>query len=376
MIYLWTLVISIIIAYLIPKNLYIRLNKKKKNIAWIICAIPIFMVSSLRYNVGIDYLNYTNLYYRKAMLGSRTLEPLFSVIIDFANYLSDDAHSLIVIFAFLFCFFVYKCMYESCCSKEEVLLSITVLFASGTYFYSLCMIRQMFCCVLFLFSINYYNNGKYIKTCIFIMVAIFIHNSSILYALFFIGVFLLQKLSQRINKNKIRKYLLDLLPIIYILSNVVRDIIAKILLSTGSYYKMYFNSIHDAGNISYTYLLMSLVPLLLMVISINYQNSESSTNEIDEVTVNRGFTYYCSQWYSCALAVLLPVIPNGERLIYMFLPICIIALPFYYSHTSLSRNKKELLFTIGILLMSVLSIRFFVINDALDILPFHWIWNR
>lgn len=369
MIFYCIAVVTVLLAKVVPEKLKIVIGRKKYEIAWLICMLPPFFVSALRYNVGRDYYTYTVQYFNKVGLGSRKLEPLFSLLIDLCHAVLKDPQSLIILMAVFFCAIVFRCIYMD---SNNILLSVILFFVTGTYYFSLSMMRQMVTFALFLFSLRFFINRKYVVVTISLIMGTLIHSTGYIYILFYFVMLLIKYYYKSLDANKLRLISLIMLMVGFVFSNVVREQIIKLLDIFGSYYSKYFNSIHDYKNGSITYLALGCIPYAIAL------SSKRPKNTIDIYELNKYDTYFWATWMGALLSILLPIIPNGERMVFMFMPVSILSIPYFYDciNFRIYKNLKFYYILFCIITITLISIRFFLVEDSLYLLPYQWIWQK
>ena len=145
-----------------------------------ICGILIFtIVFGLRYDVGVDYLNYLNIYH---YLDVDRFEPLFKHLTIFLSENGFHYSIFFSIFAFLqIFFFIYAFKNE----KYLYPSLIYVLFCGQYFLLWMNVIRQDLTTCILIFSINFLTRKKFIAYLFCCILACCFHKSAILFILLY-----------------------------------------------------------------------------------------------------------------------------------------------------------------------------------------------
>lgn len=183
-IYLFYLVYFIIITFF-------YLNKKKKNRnnkKYLICAfLPLILIAGLRSeNVGIDTKQFTDAFKTivkmdPSSFGKLRYEYGFSYLCWVLGKLSIEPKILIFSTSFFINFSVARFIYKN---SENIPFS-TVLYILCNFFFSyMNIMRQAIAIAIILWGYEYLKKNKYIRFCIFVMIASLFHGSAILALIF------------------------------------------------------------------------------------------------------------------------------------------------------------------------------------------------
>lgn len=158
--------------------------KEKKNTIFLLFSI-LFIFSAFRFNVGVDYPNYKELYETKGdiqaliRVGSRINEIGFIYIIKILNILGAGFQVLLMLYAFITIYFILK--FIDIFSINYKLTLIAYAFTPIFYLTSFNAVRQSAAISLFAFSIVYIYERKFWRYSLIILVGtIFCHLSMVL----------------------------------------------------------------------------------------------------------------------------------------------------------------------------------------------------
>ncbi len=218
MIYILNFIITLILAF-ITQNLYI--NKKNKYIKIIFLSftfIFLFIIYSMRGNVGIDYNQYSRIYdnisyYNVSSLNNLLevsnvweVEPGFVIINILSNKLGLGVQGVYIFTTIIFMIFFLKALdyYDN---KRENLTFILLIFLSQLFFKGMDAVRQFITIMMFFYSTKFIVEKNIFKYLIVIIIGSLFHKS----ILFMIPVYFINKL----NLNILKFLILFILSIIF-----------------------------------------------------------------------------------------------------------------------------------------------------------------
>lgn len=230
----------IYIIMLLISVLFITLYEKYENkIIKTLCAIagvlPFFLISALRYDVGTDYFYRYVPDFNNILNGIdvTNLEIGFKLIIQFCLLFTNDYQWLFVITSGIIMLFFSSRIFKD---SKSVLLSFCIFFLAGFFFQSMNILRQYIAMGIIFFTSRFLINKKYLWFILGIILAFFIHNSSI------VGVILLLLL----NKEWFRpRNVIILALVILILGTPMMNLFNGIISNTR--FGVYINSSYDRG---------------------------------------------------------------------------------------------------------------------------------
>ena len=146
----------------------------------------------------------------------------------------------------------------------------------------------------------------------------------------------------------------------------MRDILYRLSLYFGFYNKAFF-SIYDTGKTSGSLLVMTIFTFILALVS----NGEKE---------DKLYLVYYSACFSAAFCALIKsIIPNGERIIELWLPVEILSIPYFVSRLFHNKTKNQKLlqnivyFFVFIVLFSV-DIYYYYISDTVNVFPYQFVF--
>lgn len=295
----------------------------------------LWLVGALRYNVGVDYVVYSYSQIPRVLSGDfSAVEPLASLIFIVGAKMGSYQY-IFAIIQFLIIFFTVKAIYDS---SVNYTFSFLLLFLTGFFNSSLNLMRQSIAISIFLFSIKYIFDRKFIKYLFWIVVAFLFHKTAIIY----LPVYFLYK-------YKYSKKRLGFITLIIILSSFV---FGKILVFVTSYFNVYTNywgqtEMQDRINnrSSGTYWFLNLIIFFFMIF-LYEQAKRNGFQQLKEL----GFYIYI-QLICIAIMVFSYVtyVPNFDRLLTMFSYVQILSLPLFFS---VKMNKVLKLLLIAVVIIS------------------------
>lgn len=182
--YIGLLLIVVFLSIIIPYN--------RK--AGLILFIILGLFSGFRYNVGIDYASYLDVYQYIIEGYNVTNEPFFQYFIKAIDYLGFNAQFFFLISALFTQYFVYQSIKHL--SKEFVLSTLIYVCIVSFYLFTFNVVRQWLGVSVFLYSLNFVVAKDYKRYFIYnLLAALFFHIS----LLFFLPLpfFLTKNLSKK-----------------------------------------------------------------------------------------------------------------------------------------------------------------------------------
>lgn len=317
--------------------------------------LVLFIIAGFRYDVGTDYILYKKMQI-PIILGFKNpnywqvtnYEIGFQLLVKVIYILFKNTLLFFTFMAFLFLFFMYKFV------KENFLfagLSVYIFITCFFYNHSFNVMRQALATAIFLYSIKYIECKNWKKFLLFIILATTFHWASLLYLpLYF---FLRKKWS-----NSIQLFIL-------LCSFLFRDIIRNILIFFSNkfgFYTAYFGGSLDSG--------YNLPIFILLVVSCIYFYRLIF---VENKTIKDNI-YSNLEFLSFFVAINCSIIPTGYRVMYMFFPIIIISLPYWYLKTSKIKYSK-LYFYLLLVLLLLLYIYMVPLHNYGETLPYYSIFN-
>lgn len=128
------------------------INKEKTTILAIVSALPIFIITSIRYDVGSDYFSYRSIYALMQYGDSGRYEWLFYLMNRFVGLFDVDPQWIFVVSAAIFLYFSFKRLWAD---SPNPCLSIFLLMGSMIYFTYINGMRQLLGCSICFYAIEY-----------------------------------------------------------------------------------------------------------------------------------------------------------------------------------------------------------------------------
>lgn len=186
-------------------NAFIK-NMISKTLIFLISFTPILILTSLRGEVGKDYLSYKSIFemqatksYQEILFSQHFLEPIYAIENKFvASIFYNDYNYLLFLNLFLLFLFIYLSLLFF---KNEFNLSIglsILIFLCAFFPLALNIQRQMIAVAIVLFSYTYLYKNKLIPFVIYSLIAVGFHYSSIIGLLMGIVVMYLYPLNKKL----------------------------------------------------------------------------------------------------------------------------------------------------------------------------------
>ena len=234
-VYIIGTLISMFFAYFATnKKILIGEKVVNKKIICFLSAIPLTIISGIRYNVGADYIPY-KYYFENLLVGNvnNYFEIGFYYFTRFIQFFTTNYVFFFLIMSIIFSYFIFKTIYEE---SPNSVLSIFLLVSMQYYFISMNGMRQLIAIAIFTYTIKYIKSRELLPFILFNIVGFSLHNSIILlFPLYFLY-------GKKINiKLQIIFLFLGLL-----FGNVLRYFFILIIINTKYYY--YIGSTYDVAN--------------------------------------------------------------------------------------------------------------------------------
>lgn len=274
LIYIFCIIFSCLFAFIASKlNENYKKSPTKQNFAGFfifacLAFIIPFLIMALRgYNVGTDTSGTYYEIYIKALRNNSSVRDMgYYVINKIAILLFENYRGVLILTSFIICFIAYKEIFSE---SKNPLLSTYLFYATNVYFISMNMIRQSIATMIFIISIKYIKDRKFIKYLICILIATSVHTIAILYLpLYFIG-----------SKKYDLKKIIPITLIISLLSKFLYKYVINILNSIDyfqDYFSWYFTSHYNSGYLNLYSLLISVFILILVLLG--YKKGKDNFN--------------------------------------------------------------------------------------------------
>lgn len=137
----------------------------------------LFFVASIRKDVGIDYIQYSNYQIPDALLGNKKIVELFYYYLIRITYPLMGIQGVFMFTHLIIMYLLYLSVQKN---SKNFFLSTLILIISGFFNHSLNIMRQSIAIAFFLWSLNDIFEGKFLKYLIKIAVATLFHKTAII----------------------------------------------------------------------------------------------------------------------------------------------------------------------------------------------------
>lgn len=330
-------------------------NDIKNTIIMVMSALPLFLVSALRYGIGTDYFfTYAPQFLRIRSGYNEYYEVGFYILNKVIGYFTANYQWLFIVTSFLFIYFMYKGIYQQ---SKCYFISIALFILSYTYFISMNNVRQSLATAIILFSIKYLKKQQKLKYTIMVLIATSIHQISAVYLIFLF-----------IDKIKISSSMSCVIAVttLFIGKWIAPSIIKQLWKIPRLQY--YLNTgLYSDKSISSLFLLVNLIILLMyFVIEIFYEKKDG--DKFDLVFANY------IQLLIIACCALDGMIPATYRIVRVFTFLQIITIPNVIE--LITKKEKKLIFyiiTVVIFIMLFLQSYFSGIEE---VFPYQSIFDK
>lgn len=225
------------------------------NCMMVLAFLPLFLVASLRWEVGTDWPIYRDFF---QMINDGTdsfSEGLFNLMNKLVYRTGGDFQGLVALAAFLAYFFLFRAIREQSISWP---LSLLIFFVSGAFFGSLNQLRQAITMPIMLYACKHIQGRKPVRYFCWCLMASLIHLSALVYLpLYFLRNF----------RPSPRRYVtifgicLVTLPVLHLLAEALIRI---------SKYAWYFSSVFNSGSSENNFYLVGFVFQFVMLVIFCY----------------------------------------------------------------------------------------------------------
>lgn len=331
-----------------------RVRFRNKILFFYFVLFLLLLMSAIRYDVGVDYINYAELYRESSTLNNRIKETGFALFFYIFNRIGFSYEFFIILFSFLTIFFLTKFIKKS---SPYVFLSILIFYTFGQYYFNTFnAIRQTLAAYIFLYSLRLIEERRiklYFLICI--ITTYFIHTS-----------------------------FLVLLPMYFVLrysySWMMKSIILVVLLlSSGiivhlinmTFYSIYLEFTDFFSEVSATTYFLLALSILFFVFDFSFKNK----NQMEIILYNINFislVLLSLIYLFNGTSVVMPL----SRISYYFTPVYIVLIPLTISRLKLWNNR--VIFIIGVsLIFSALFYFSIKLNGTSNkIIPYKTIINK
>ena len=367
MIYVLAMSITFIFAYCIKNEemIYagvrrptVMLGSKNCDKAFkVLCFLPLFLVSALRYNVGTDYMwTYYQGYIR---VGNGNNFDDFSIgykkMVQALNIITKDPQILFVVTSFIFCYFLWKTIYEQ---SADILLSIMLVIVTRYYFISLNTIRQFIAMSIVIYATKYIIQNKIIKFLIFLAIASLFHTSILIY----IVLIFLRKIN--LSRKRVAIIGVGVIGIYFVGQSGVLINIIKMVLSNTKY-------ITHLGH--YEYMVGEQFELFTLALNVLVLLTFYLTGIDGKKDVKFNF-YLNIQIVTVVICSLMSIVPLMERIYWMFSFFQILSIPYVLRNAKKKKIVGSLVIGIYVIYSAYCIYDIFILKDH-QVFPYTFFWN-
>lgn len=337
---------------------YRKNNKCTNNAITIIflclSALPLIIVSAIRYDVGKDYFYTYVPYFNNLLINhpNTNVEIGYFLLNKLVQVFTTDYIWIFVVCSFIYFFFVYKGIYEQ---SKNIPLSICLLVITGYYFIFLNTMRQCISVAIIFYALKYVKQRKPIKFAIFIALAFTFHTS----ALFAIPMYFLYGI--KINP----KVGMGIIIVTIIFSQLLSGIISNMILQSkySSYLGVEFGENITGGKVT------TAIDLFVLLFAWLYYKKENKYVDKKE------YYFHCNlQLCTVIISLFRDIAPLINRVRWYYGFEVILFIPLILSLEENEKNRYiEILGIIGAFaLYCFITIG---INNANAVLPYQTIFN-
>lgn len=306
-IYFFLLLMMVGFAINKAKNITLR-NEKYWNYKTIIPIVLASLILGMRYDVGVDYLTYLDLYQTK-FIERENLELGFQFLIDTLNLTGAHFSFLFILSSLITLVFLYKAIKPL---NKFLPYLIFYYFTSGLIFHSNNIIRHMIAFAILMYALRFVETKEFIRYVLIIALASLFHKSVIIFIpLYFI-------LNKDIFYNRYLQY--SLLTLVFVFGTQIFDLLLNyssnffVFIGYGNYIenadiyirKIEITSRSGLGVLNYSVLLINFIVIFY-------------SKELKETYKNHGVIIYYNLFF---IGQLLFALVAGnivfERLSYYF----------------------------------------------------------
>lgn len=339
-------------------------NKTAKKMICILSALVLIIIASCRANsVGYDTINYEDYFkFKQIYPNNKSFEPIY----EFINYIVVRLN-LPFNFVLLICSSITIISFAVVIYKYSTNVSFSwfLFVAIGFFGNTFNAVRQYLAAAVFLISLRYILNGKFIPYLVCCVVAFYFHSSAIiLFPMYFIRYF-------KLNKKTIGVSLC-----LTVLLGVFLEPIIKLvsLFTNTSYYERYFVTKILWEPIKLYYVLYSIGMVLVFIMFYVMRNkNKTASNEQNKI-----FDIFLILFYICVCIRTLGTFSHLFSLvnrfnIYFFFSIIFI-IPYIVNDIKV--EARDVVMGIILVLASVYNLVSALVRKTNGVYPYKFVWNN
>lgn len=240
-------------------------------------------------------------------------------------------------------------------SDNHLFAPVAIFIASYHYLRSFCFVAQYLAMSVFMVAFVLLIKGRRLVPILLIVLACLLHNSLLVVLPFFIFILL---------SNSILNISISIIvpAVSVLLSGLVRDLLLKYISHTR--FSDYFSGQYDIGysDKSLTYInLLILILYIIITVIISTKNIISNTCTI----------FLLAQSFAFSFSVLQSSIPVGYRLVWPFMLVQCISIPYMLSQV-FEKQFTRMIITFVVIFFYVWMIKVPIASGASQVLPYHF----
>lgn len=339
-----------------------KLTEGLKRMLVIISFMPLLLISIFRINTGTDYYVYSIKQIPQVLQGNgQPVEYLYEKLIQFGHFLDKDSYfwifALTHIVIFIFC--VLSIFY----TKVNYRLAYIFFFISTYFNISLNLMRQSISMAIFYFALYFIYKRKWKQYIILIFIGMLFHTSIIVC----LPLYFLNKLPFKLMTVK---NISIVCLIFFLIAMPIRSLINIVISNIPRYAayngNKYDNLITGLGSYFNIFTWISLITLIIILFNLKTIRSNKDLSGKSSVMLSLIILTLITSFYQ-------PIIPNANRIIYIFLFSSFLTLPYFIE--LIAYKKRFLVQSLLILLFVILFYNSIVLNNTGETLPYYSIFG-
>lgn len=233
----------ILLLLIILLSLVARIYPSYRNVIGKILTIVLIIIAGFRYNVGMDYKSYNDIYNSIKDINTGAYETGFIFLCKACSFIGGTSQLMFLTMSILTIVLLYQTYKKY---SPDLVFTLVIFICFGQmYLNTFNAVRQCLAISLFAYSIDYLEHKQFIRYSVSIILATLFHSSAILlFPLYWI-------LDKKWNKNIVIGILIGAI--------LLSGIIVKIINSSSYAIYLRFNKFaEEVGVINYIYLAISL----------------------------------------------------------------------------------------------------------------------
>lgn len=312
----------------------------KKDNAWIkLCFLAMALVGGFRYQVGIDYIGYEDIFYQTNMFAYNKCEIGYKLLLEIAYYVNGTPQLVFMMASCITCYFVYRFVELECDNKP--LATVIYLCLGPLYFSSWNGVREWMAISIFLYALHYLEPDRKRYIVIICLAAMF-HYSAF-------ASFLLLCL-----RNVGKSYLCYLIAGCFIMHLVIKSNVISYIIQ--NYIPRYRNMFYWDPSMNQSYIFMFVLVVIILLLQKYYIHDAVNDKYYYLLTI-MGILIFAGLYSQSLVGVFI-------RLISYCTPCLMIALPAVGSVV-----KQRWFYNISLCVMSYIYY-FYIIHVGGAMLPY------